>query len=68
MRFLSSFACCFLWLASAPAIAQNTTAELAGSVTDPSGAAIAKAKVERRKRNAANRQINAELQILRRGF
>ena len=45
MRSLSSFAFCFLWLAVAPAIAQTTTAELAGSVTDPSGAAIAKAKV-----------------------
>src|SRR5262245_49271147 len=45
MRSLSSFALCFLWLAVAPAIAQTTTAELTGSITDPSGAAIARAKV-----------------------
>jgi len=44
MRFLSSFLF-FIGLAVAPAGAQTTTAELSGSVADPSGAAIAKAKV-----------------------
>jgi hypothetical protein len=45
MRSLSSFALCFVWLAVSPAVAQTTTAELSGSVTDPSGGAIAKARV-----------------------
>jgi outer membrane receptor protein involved in Fe transport len=45
MRSLSSLALCFVWLAAWPAFAQTTTAELSGSVTDPSGAAISKAKV-----------------------
>jgi hypothetical protein len=44
MRSLSN-AFCFIWLALASASAQTTTAELAGSVTDPSGAAISKAKI-----------------------
>ena len=45
MRLILSLTFCLLGLASAPVSAQTTTAELAGSVTDPSGAAIGKAKI-----------------------
>jgi len=45
MRSLSRLGACWIWLAAALTNAQTTTAELAGSVTDPSGAALSKARI-----------------------